>query len=106
MEMFAIQEKHTYSLHLFRERDLKRVFDFDFPEKHHHDITGIHYFKKVKELFIIFNNRTVVSLFTTKKILKRYVEFPEVFVDFCYAEGLNSIFCVGLCGKIYNLNSK
>lgn len=106
MKMFGIQEKHTYKIFLYQEQNLKKIFEFEFPEKYQYDIVGIHYFKKIKELFIIFNNRTIISLLTTKKILKRFVEFPEVFVDFCIAKSLNSVFCVGLCGKIYNLNLK
>ena len=45
-------------------------------------------------------------MLTTKKILRRETQFPETFVDFAYASSFSSIFCVGLCGKIYDLNIK
>ena len=82
------------------------MFSYEFPEKYHKVIIGVEYFRKYKEILFIFNHKRMLSILLTKKVIRREIEFPETFVDYTLAKSMGSMFCVGTCGKIYNLNIK
>ena len=54
----------------------------------------------------IMKNKYMLSYYTTKKEFKREIKFPECFLDYAFAPSMRSIFCVGVSGKIYNIDTK
>lgn len=104
--MFGILEKHTYKFHLFRISDYKHVLELQIPPFHQSEILGVIYFQQVKEILFIMKNKHIFSYFTTKKVFKRQIKFAECFLDFAYSESMKSLFCIGVSGKIYNIDMK
>lgn len=104
--MFGILEKHTFKFHLFKISDYKHVLELQIPPRHKTEILGVIYFKKKKEIMFIMKNKHAFSYYTVKKTFIREIKFPECFLAYAFAPSLKSLFCVGVSGKIYNIDTK
>lgn len=103
-DMLGLLEKHTYRFLIFKVQGYKQIVEVQIPKKHHTEILGLVYFQDIQEVLFIMKNKHIFSYIIGKKITKREIVFPEVFVHYTYSQSLKSIFCVGVSGKVYHID--